>query len=246
MGVVIEAQNLVKTYGALRAVDGISFQVRSGECFGFLGPNGAGKTTTMRMIYGFSPLSEGSLKVFGLDTTRSAREIKRRVGVAPQEMSLDPDLTVIQNLMIYAGYFDLAKAEAKERARELLAFFHLEEKVNETIDKLSGGMKRRLLVARALINRPELLILDEPTTGLDPQSRRSMWEKVDGLRKQGVTCVLTTHYMEEAEVLCDRVVVIDFGKIIEEGSPRELVKQHGVRNLEELFIKRTGKELRDG
>ncbi|MBI3540666.1 MAG: ATP-binding cassette domain-containing protein [Deltaproteobacteria bacterium] len=243
--IVVEAKHLVKKYGALTAVDGISFQIKKSECFGFLGPNGAGKTTTMRMIYGFSPLTEGSLSLFGLSVASDMREIKRRIGVSPQELSLDPDLDVFQNLLIYARYFDLPSKRAKERAHELLEFCHLKEKIHEKIDRLSGGMKRRLVVARALINQPELLILDEPTTGLDPQSRHVMWEKLRALRGQGVTIVLTTHYMQEAHELCDRIAVIDFGKIIEEGKPGELIQKHGVKDLEELFIKLTGKELRD-
>lgn len=245
METVIAARHLVKKFGALTAVDGISFEVRRGECFGFLGPNGAGKTTTMRMLCGFSPLTEGTLSVFGLPIGKSDRDIKRRIGVAPQDMSLDPDLTVAQNLLMYARYFDLPHAAAKTRTKELLGLARLSDRTSATIDKLSGGMKRRLLVARALVNRPELLILDEPTTGLDPQSRRAMWETLRELRRDGVTLVLTTHYMEEAEQLCDRIVVIDFGKIIEEGSPKLLIAHHGVGNLEELFLKLTGKELRD-
>ena len=242
---IIEAQNLVKTYGDFTAVNDISFEVLKGECLGFLGPNGAGKTTTMRMIYGFSPPTSGTLHVFGMPVQNGMREIKRRIGVAPQEMSLDPDLRVIQNLLIYANYFDLPSQEANLRADELLKFFHLEDKKNSPIDKLSGGMKRRLVVARALVNRPEVLILDEPTTGLDPQSRHLMWEKLASLKKEGVTIVLTTHYMEEAERLCDRILLVDFGKIIEQGHPNELIQKHNVKNVEELFLKLTGKELRD-
>ena len=242
---IIEARNLVKQYGKLMAVDHISFQVKYGECFGFLGPNGAGKTTTMRMIYGFSPLTGGDLSIFGMSTVHDMRAIKRRIGVTPQEFSLDPDLNVLQNLLIYARYFDLSSSEATGRAEELLEFFHLSEKKKEKIDSLSGGMKRRLLMARALVNKPELLILDEPTTGLDPQSRHSMWDKLRALRTQGVTTVLTTHYMQEARELCDRIAVIDFGKIVEEGQPEDLIKKHGVKDLEELFLKLTGKELRD-
>ncbi len=242
---VIEADKIVKRYGDLTAVDRISFQVRKGECFGFLGPNGAGKSTTMRMIYGFSPLTEGELRVFGLPVDKEMREIKRRIGIVPQEMSLDPDLTVIQNLLIYATYFDIPRKVARERADELLQFTHLEEKKNDPIDRLSGGMKRRLLIARGLINRPEMLVLDEPTTGLDPQSRHLLWDKFRSLKEQGVTTILTTHYMEEAALLCDYVVLIDYGKIIDEGRPSELVQKHAVKDLEELFIKMTGKELRD-
>ena len=242
---VVRAVNLVKKYNGLTAVDGISFQVIQGECFGFLGPNGAGKTTTMRMIYGFSAPTAGRLDVFGLPVGKHSREIKRRVGIAPQELSLDPDLRVLQNLLIYARYFDIPKAEARRRADELLNFFHIQDKKNEKLDHLSGGMKRRLLVARALINQPEVLVLDEPTTGLDPQSRHDMWERIRELKAKGVTTILTTHYMEEAEQLCDRILVIDYGKIVEEGRPSDLVKKHGVANLEGVFLKMTGHELRE-
>lgn len=242
---IIEAKNLVKKYGDLVAVDHVSFQVKRGECFGFLGPNGAGKTTMMRMIYGFSPLTDGSLTVFGLPVGKRMREIKARVGIAPQELSLDPDLRVLQNLLIYARYFDIPGKVARGRAEELLRFFHLEDKKKEPIDRLSGGMKRRLLVARALINQPEVLVLDEPTTGLDPQSRHAMWDRLRNLRSNGVTTILTTHYMEEAERLCDRILVIDHGRVIEEGRPADLIGRHGVGNLEDVFLKLTGRELRD-
>ncbi len=242
---VVQANNLRKSYGELKAVDGVTFEVCPGECLGFLGPNGAGKTTTMRMIFGFSAPTSGTLAVFGLPIGRRLREIKRRIGVVPQENSLDPDLTVIQNLMIYGNYFDLPRRRRAERAEELLRFFHLEEKRKEPIDRLSGGMKRRLLIARALINRPELLILDEPTTGLDPQSRHAMWERIGALRTEGVTCLLTTHYMEEAAKLCDRTLVMDHGRIIEEGRPAALVEKYGVVDLEAVFLKLTGRELRD-
>jgi len=243
--VVVRARDIVKKFGELIAVDGISFEVRQGECFGFLGPNGAGKTTTMRMIYGFSAPTSGSLEVFGLSVGQHSREIKRRVGIAPQEISLDPDLRVEQNLLIYARYFDIPKAEAQKRSDELLNFFHLQEKKKEKLDHLSGGMKRRLLVARSLINQPEVLVLDEPTTGLDPQSRHDMWERVRDLKKKGVTTILTTHYMEEAEQLCDRIVLIDHGKIVEEGRPSDLIKKHGLDSLEAVFLKLTGEHLRD-
>jgi lipooligosaccharide transport system ATP-binding protein len=242
---IVDAKNLVKRYDGFTAVDGISFDVKKGECFGFLGPNGAGKTTTMRMIYGFSAPTSGDLNVFGVPVTENTRAIKRRVGIAPQELSLDPDLLVLQNLLIYASYFDIPKKEARRRADELLEFFHLKEKKGEKLDHLSGGMKRRLLVARALINKPEVLVLDEPTTGLDPQSRHDMWERVRDLKKQGVTTILTTHYMEEAEELCDRIVLIDHGKIVEEGRPSDLIAKHGVESLEDVFLKLTGEHLRD-
>jgi lipooligosaccharide transport system ATP-binding protein len=244
-GSIVSARDLVKRYNGFTAVDGISFDVHKGECFGFLGPNGAGKTTTMRMIYGFSAPTSGQLDVFGVPVTQNTRAIKRRVGIAPQELSLDPDLLVLQNLLIYASYFDIPKKEAVKRADELLAFFHLLDKKQEKLDHLSGGMKRRLLVARALINKPEVLVLDEPTTGLDPQSRHDMWLRVRDLKAQGVTTILTTHYMEEAEQLCDRIVLIDHGKIVEEGSPSALIAKHGVDSLEAVFLKLTGEHLRD-
>jgi lipooligosaccharide transport system ATP-binding protein len=245
MDLVVKARDLVKRYDGFTAVDGISFEVRRGECFGFLGPNGAGKTTTMRMIYGFSAPTAGALEVFGLPVTQNTRAIKRRVGIAPQELSLDPDLLVLQNLLIYASYFDIPRIEAHRRANELLDFFHLQDKQGEKLDYLSGGMKRRLLVARALINKPEVLVLDEPTTGLDPQSRHDMWARIRDLKSQGVTTILTTHYMEEAEELCDRIVLIDHGKIVEEGRPEDLIAKHGVDSLEAVFLKLTGEHLRD-
>lgn len=242
---IIEAGNLVKKFGDLIAVDHVSFQVRRKECVGFLGPNGAGKTTLLRMIYGLALATDGELRVFGLSVTNGLREIKRRIGVVPQETSLDSDLGVVQNLLIYAHYFDLPSREARVRADELLAYFHLTEKSNSDIASLSGGMKQRLLIARALINRPEILILDEPTSGLDPQSRHLVWDRLKSLREQGMTIVLTTHNMEEAEQLCDRVIVIDFGKILEEGEPQELIRKAGVKNLEEMFLNLTGRDLRD-
>jgi lipooligosaccharide transport system ATP-binding protein len=231
--IVIEAHNLTKKFGNLTAVDHIDFKVFKGECVGFLGPNGAGKTTTVRMIYCFLPLSEGELHVGGKDVTRQAREIKSIVGVAPQEDNLDPDFTVSKNLEIYARYFDIPKAEAMKRASEQLKFFQLQEKKNVQIVELSTGMKRRLIVARALINEPRILLLDEPTTGLDPQARHLVWDEIRALRKQGVTIILTTHYMDEAAELCDRVLIMDNGKIIEQGLPADLIKKHvGVDVLE--------------
>jgi len=231
--IVIEAHNLTKKFGNLTAVDRIDFKVFKGECVGFLGPNGAGKTTTVRMIYCFLPLSEGELHVGGKDVTRQAREIKSIVGVAPQEDNLDPDFTVSKNLEIYARYFDIPKAEATKRASEQLKFFQLQEKKNVQIVELSTGMKRRLIVARALINEPRILLLDEPTTGLDPQARHLVWDEIRALRKQGVTIILTTHYMDEAAELCDRVLIMDNGKIIEQGLPADLIKKHvGVDVLE--------------
>jgi len=223
---LIKAHNLTKKFNSFTAVDHIDFEVYKGECIGFLGPNGAGKTTTVRMIYCFSPLTEGELSVAGMSVSEQAREIKTMVGVAPQEDNLDPDFSVIKNLQVYARYFDISKAEAEKRAKEQLKFFKLEEKQNMFIAELSTGMKRRLILARALINEPQILLLDEPTTGLDPQARHIVWEEVRSLRKRGVTIILTTHYMEEAAALCDRILLMDKGKIIEQGNPSELIKKH--------------------
>lgn len=224
--VLIEAKNLTKEFGDLMAVDNIAFQVFKGECLGFLGPNGAGKTTIMKMINCVLPLTAGTLTVAGMDVTRQSREIKTMIGVAPQEDNLDPDFTVLHNLVVYARYFDIPKAVAQKRAEDLLKFVQLEEKRNVLIDQLSAGMKRRLILARALINEPQILILDEPTTGLDPQARHLIWDKARSLQRQGVTIVLTTHYMEEATQLCDRLLIMDNGKIIEEGTPVDLIKKH--------------------
>jgi lipooligosaccharide transport system ATP-binding protein len=224
--VLIRAHNLTKKFGNLTAVDHIDFEVFKGECVGFLGPNGAGKTTTVRMIYCFLPLTEGELSVAGMSVSKQSREIKGMVGVAPQEDNLDPDFTVIKNLLVYARYFDIPKAEASKRAAEQLKFFQLQEKQGVLIDELSTGMKRRLILARALINQPQILLLDEPTTGLDPQARHLVWEEVRALRKRGVTIIITTHYMDEAAALCDRILIMDNGKIIEQGQPAELIKKH--------------------
>lgn len=224
--VLIKANNLTKKFGNFTAVDHINFEVYKGECVGFLGPNGAGKTTTVRMIYCFLPLTEGELFVAGMNVSKHAREIKSVVGVAPQEDNLDPDFTVTKNLQVYARYFDIPKAEAAKRAEEQLKFFQLEEKQNVLISELSTGMKRRLILARALINEPQILLLDEPTTGLDPQARHLVWGEVRNLRKRGVTIILTTHYMDEAAALCDRILLMDNGKIIEQGRPSELIKKH--------------------
>jgi lipooligosaccharide transport system ATP-binding protein len=224
--VLIKAHNLTKRYNHFTAVDHIDFEVYKGECVGFLGPNGAGKTTTVRMIYCFLPVTEGELTVAGLNVSTQAREIKGMVGVAPQEDNLDPDFTVLKNLQVYARYFNIPKAEAAKRAAELLRFFQLEEKQTRSIDELSTGMKRRLIIARALINQPQILLLDEPTTGLDPQGRHIVWDEIHSLIKQGVTIILTTHYMDEAAALCDRVLIVDNGKIIETGVPQKLIKEH--------------------
>ena len=234
--VLIKAEKLVKKFGEFVAVDNIDFEVNKGECFGFLGPNGAGKTTTISMIHCVLPLSSGRLRVADMDVSEQPRAIKRIIGIAPQEDNLDPDFSVLYNLIVYARYFDIPKAEAQKRAKQLLQFIQLEEKTNVLIDELSSGMKRRVILARALINEPQILILDEPTTGLDPQARHLIWDKVRSLRKQGVTIILTTHYMEEAAQLCDRMIIMDNGKIIEQGNPKDLVKKHvGEEVLEVVF-----------
>ena len=231
---MITARNLSKSYGDVTAVDGISFSVEKGEIFGFLGPNGAGKTTTMKMIQCVSPRSGGTLIVFDLDPDEYPAEIKRRIGVVPQETNLDPDFTCEGNLMTYARYFDIPADSARKRVDELLAFVQLEEKRTVAIEKLSGGMKRRLILARALVNRPELLILDEPTIGLDPQARHLVWERLKMLQAQGSTIVLTTHYLDEAARLCDRLVIMDNGKILIEGVPAEMVRRHAGEEIVEV------------
>ncbi len=225
-GPVIEAKGLTKRFGDVIAVRGIDFTVREGEVFGFLGPNGAGKTSTLRMIQCVSPKTAGILRVFGLETDGNEREIKARMGVVPQESNLDPDFSVYENLIQYASYFDIPQGEARRRAELLLSFVQLQEKRKSRIDQLSGGMRRRLVLARALVNDPALLMLDEPTTGLDPQARHLIWERLRELVREGRTIVLTTHYMEEAARLCDRLVIMDYGSILVEGSPDALVKQY--------------------
>lgn len=232
--VLIKAESLTKKYDDLLAVDSIDFEVFKGECCGFLGPNGAGKTTTIKMVHCVLPLTSGSLVVAGMSVSEKPREIKKIIGVAPQEGNLDPDFTVMTNLLVYARYFDIPKQEALERAENLLKFAQLEEKRNVIIDQLSTGMKRRLILARALINEPQILLLDEPTTGLDPQARHLIWDKVRSLKKQGVTIILTTHYMDEAAELCDRTFIMDHGKIIEEGKPVDLVKKHAGEDVLEV------------
>jgi lipooligosaccharide transport system ATP-binding protein len=231
---IVVARSLTKRYGDLVAVDHVDFDVREGECFGILGPNGAGKTTTIRMITCVSPLTEGELSVVGLDVTKNQREIKSRLGVVPQEDNLDPDLSVLENLLVYARYFDIPAKVAEERAWEGLRLFQLQDKVKETINHLSGGLKRRLTIVRALVNDPELLVLDEPTTGLDPQARHLVWQKLRQLKQQGITMLLTTHYMEEAARLCDRLVIFDSSKIIAAGTPAELIKRHAGRDVIEV------------
>jgi lipooligosaccharide transport system ATP-binding protein len=223
---IIIADGLVKHYGEFRALKGISFSVRSGECFGFLGHNGAGKSTTMKMIYGLSTVEEGALTLFGQSYRLTPPSIKAQMGVVPQEDNLDTELSVIENLETYGGLFGLSRREAQTRTYELLDFMGLSSKAKDHVENLSGGLKRRLVIARALINRPKLVVLDEPTTGLDPQARHLVWQKLRSLKSEGVTLLLTTHYMEEASQLCDRLVLMHEGLILAEGSPSELVKSH--------------------
>lgn len=231
---VVEARDIWKTYGELEAVQGVSFDVHPNECYGFLGPNGAGKSTVMRMIYCFVTLNSGSLRVMGHDVTKEQRKIKSLLGVVPQDNNLDPDLDVLENLLIYSRYFDIPQDVANERARQLLKFLSIDERRKENVEKLSGGMQRRLVIARSLINEPKLLILDEPTTGLDPQARHLIWQRLRELKSNGVTMILTTHYMEEAEQLCDRLSLMDAGIIVEEGTPQELIRDHAGKDVFEV------------
>jgi lipooligosaccharide transport system ATP-binding protein len=231
---ILDARELVKRFGDFEAVKGVSFSVERGESFGFLGPNGAGKTSTMRMISAVSQPTSGSLTILGLDPRVAGPEIRGRLGVVPQEDTLELELSVRQNLEMFGRYFDLPRDTIRERATELLEFTQLHGRANDRVDDLSGGMKRRLTIARALINRPELLILDEPTTGLDPQARHLLWERLYRLKREGVTLIITTHYMDEAEQLCDRLVVMDHGSIVAEGPPRELIAHHSTREVVEL------------
>ena len=231
---LVFARGLTKRFGALVAVDGIDFDVNAGEAFGFLGPNGAGKTSTMRMVGCVSPLTSGALRVLGLDPASDGARIRARLGVVPQQDTLDQELTVRENLLIYGRYFGLSRREAGERADRLLDLVQLGERASAQLETLSGGMKRRLIVARALINEPELLLLDEPTTGLDPQARHLVWDRLYRLKQRGKTLILTTHYMDEAEQLCDRLVVMDGGRIAAAGSPRELIERYSTREVVEL------------
>jgi lipooligosaccharide transport system ATP-binding protein len=231
---LISARGLTKRFGTFTAVDGIDLEVQPGEAFGFLGPNGAGKSSTMRMIGTVSPVTSGELRILGLDPATHGQQIRARLGVVPQEDNLDVELSVRQNLLVYARYFGIDRATARARADELLEFVQLRERANDRVDPLSGGMKRRLTIARALVNEPDLLLLDEPTTGLDPQARHVVWERLYRLKQRGVTLVLTTHYMDEAEQLCDRLVVMDKGRIVAEGSPRSLIEQYSTREVVEL------------
>ena len=231
---LVHAHGLVKRFGELIAVDGVDFDLKRGEAFGFLGPNGAGKTSTMRMIGCVSPVTEGTLRVFGLDPARDGVQIRGRLGVVPQMDTLDMELTVRENIVIYGRYFGLPRRALGTRADELLEFVQLTERANDRVEPLSGGMKRRLTIARSLVNDPEVMLLDEPTTGLDPQARHVVWDRLYRLKQSGVTLVLTTHYMDEAEQLCDRLVVMDKGKIAAEGSPRELIERYSTREVVEL------------
>jgi lipooligosaccharide transport system ATP-binding protein len=247
METIIKVSDLRKNYGELRAVDGIDFEIKKGECFGLLGPNGAGKTTTVKMLTCVLPVSGGDITVEGLSVKERPTDIKYILGVCPQEINLDPDFSVFKNLMVYSRYFDIPGNEAGKRSLELIERFHLHDKLERPIEDLSGGLKKRLLIARALINNPRVLVLDEPTTGLDPQSRRQIWEEVRSMKNKGLTTLLTTHYIEEAGFLCDRLVIIDAGKIIERGAPADLIEKHlgGKGTLEDVFLKLTGKNLRD-
>jgi lipooligosaccharide transport system ATP-binding protein len=231
---LVQAKALTKRFGDEVAVDGIDFEVHKGEVFGFLGPNGAGKTTTMRMIATVSPVTDGELRVLGMDPRHQGPAIRARLGVVPQDDNLDTELTVYDNLLIYGRYFGMSLREIRPRADELLHFARLDDRRNSRVDPLSGGMKRRLTIARSLINRPELVLLDEPTTGLDPQARHLLWERLYRLKRDGVTLVLTTHYMDEAEQLCDRLVIMDEARIVAEGSPRQLIERHCTREVVEL------------
>jgi lipooligosaccharide transport system ATP-binding protein len=241
---IVTAKGLTKDFNGLRAVDAVDFEIQRGECFGFLGPNGAGKTTVMRVLYCFIEPTSGDVKVFDINVKDNPTLIKSRLGVMPQEENLDLELSVVENLVVYARYFDIPKKKASTLAAELLSYVELSEKTNAKIKNLSGGMKRSLLLARALLNGPELLILDEPTTGLDPHSRQVVWKKLNDLKARDTTLILTTHYMEEADRLCDRVAIMNQGTIITIDSPERLKEQHG-GNLEEVYLKLTGRSLED-
>ncbi len=231
---IIEARDVVKRYGDFTAVKGITFSVEAGEFFGLLGPNGAGKTSAIRMMYGFSPVSAGNMRIFDMDIRTDWRKIRSRLGICQQDNTLDPDLTVEQNLLLYARYFEIEKSRAHKRAEELLGFFALTNKRKAKVMELSGGLARRLQLARALMSDPELLILDEPTTGLDPQSRHQVWDRLSQLKKGGLTMLLTTHYMDEAESLCDRLVIMDHGTIISEGRPDAMIAEHAAESVIEI------------
>ncbi len=235
--IVIEAKGLVKKYDEKKVVDNIHFLIKKGECFGVLGPNGAGKTSTMKMMYCSAEITQGELFVAGYNVKNNSREIKARIGVVPQEDGLDPDFTVLDNLLVYSGYHGLKKHVAKEKSLELLRFVRLEEYADRHVETLSGGMKRRLVIARSLLNKPEVLFLDEPTTGLDPQARVWIWDFLSSLKKEGVTLVLTTHYMEEAEYLCDSLAIMDHGKILTTGTPKDLITNNIGNEVVEFEVK---------
>ncbi|MDQ1679681.1 MAG: lipooligosaccharide transport system ATP-binding protein [Frankiaceae bacterium] len=245
---LVVARSLTKVHPArggaepLRAVDAIDFALARGEAFGFLGPNGAGKSTTMRMIACVSPRTSGELSILGMDPAIDGTSIRARIGVVPQDDTLDAELTVRENLVVYARYFGISRVAAREKSESLLAFAALEDKADQRVEHLSGGMRRRLTIARSLVNDPELLLLDEPTTGLDPQARHVLWERLFQLKSQGVTLILTTHYMDEAEQLCDRLVVMDAGRIVAEGSPRALIDAHVTREVLELRFSESDRE----
>jgi lipooligosaccharide transport system ATP-binding protein len=243
---LITARALVKRFGDLTAVDGIDFDVARGEAFGFLGPNGAGKSSTMRMIGCVSPRTAGELTVLGRDPEQDGPAIRAKLGVVPQQDTLDNELTVRENIVIYGRYFGLRRSDLRERAQRLLEFAQLEERADSRVEPLSGGMKRRLTIARALVNEPELLLLDEPTTGLDPQARHALWDRLFRLKQQGVTLVLTTHYMDEAEQLCDRLVIMDRGGVAEQGTPQELIRRLSTREVVELRFAGEPPQIADG
>jgi lipooligosaccharide transport system ATP-binding protein len=243
---LIHARGLTKRFGEITAVDAIDFDVAPGESFGFLGPNGAGKTSTMRMIGCVSPATAGTLRILGQDPALDGPRIRARLGVVPQQDTLDTELTVRENLLIYGRYFGMDRADIARRADELLDFAQLTERADDQVEHMSGGMKRRLTIARSLINEPDLMLLDEPTTGLDPQARHLLWDRLYRLKQRGVTLVLTTHYMDEAEQLCDRLVVMDKARIVAEGSPRELIERYSTREVTELRFKPGEQEQLDG
>jgi lipooligosaccharide transport system ATP-binding protein len=242
---VLEAKNLVKSYGSSRVLDGLSLSVGKGECLGIIGPNGAGKTTAIRICLGLLAADSGDVNFLGFSLPEQGREARSRMGVVAQFDTLDPDFSCVENLRVYARYFGIPRAEIHSRIPKLLAFSELTQKANSKITQLSGGMQRRLSLARALVNDPDLLVLDEPTTGLDPQARRLIWERLGLLTEQGKSILLTTHFMEEASMLCDRVLVMDHGQKLAEDTPQNLVNQFDATDLEDVFLKLTGQGLRD-
>lgn len=233
-----KGRKLTKIYNGIKAVDSIDFEIQQGESFGFLGPNGAGKTTVVKMMYCFSPVTSGELRVLDMEVSQNPSQIKNLLGVVSQDNNLDPELSVEDNLILFASYFNIPRKTGQKRARELLEFMGISEKSDTLVENLSGGMKRRLVIARSLINHPRVLVLDEPTTGLDPHARHLVWDQLRMLKEKGLTIILTTHYLEEASVLCDRLVIMDKGKILEEGSPRELVLKHIGKEVVELGLPR--------